>query len=648
MGVVRLLRLFSLVFFAMDLVIHAAAFGLGVKRADIKMPWEREPLNPVFAKKPRLIQPPVFVPAVPPDDAEISIPVAEAQGVLRWSKTTSLIPWPIAQDRALARALESWRIIVMDNLSGSVVGRQIEEALEGDCDAKTIERSVSDALNNKSVATLRARASSILSFARWKKGLVPDAKIFPITEHEAYMYVTELREHNAPRTRATRFLEAVSFAFHMLGADVGDTIRSPRVRGASTVPLVIPKKKIPLTVSQVCFLEQLAVDGPGQESIFAGYLCMVLHMRLRWSDGQYCQHEPVTDLHNGKGFLECQLYHHKNAGRQKHAKRLLPAACNLPGLTGFDWASSWLQLRSEQGLVAGPGVPTMPAPLAAGGWALVPLEPSQATTWLREVLNNFEPVPSLTDIGTHSLKATWLSMMAKAGCEGDLRRLAGYHTDPGSKMALEYSRDAQAPVLLAIEAITAAIHHGLFNPDVSRAKRWPREGCNSLQSVMVWLARSNAEDFWYQHENSSFGNEQCEPESLEGFELLRQPSEPYSPSVASNDFFEVESMSSVSDASNRPEIGKGYATSDEERDAEVAAPIVGEGLAQSLEHSISAVVFRHVQSGCCHVARNSACDPDDGEPIILKCGKIATRNFEQIQAAGNFFPYKCTRCFAGS
>ena len=70
MGVVRLSRLLSLLF-AMDLVIHAAAFGLGVKRADIKMPWEREPINPVFAKKPRLIQPPVFVPSVPRDDADI-------------------------------------------------------------------------------------------------------------------------------------------------------------------------------------------------------------------------------------------------------------------------------------------------------------------------------------------------------------------------------------------------------------------------------------------------------------------------------------------------------------------------------------------------------------------------------------------------
>ena len=66
--------------------------------------------------------------------------------------------------------------------------------------------------------------------------------------------------------------------FHMLGADVGDTIRSPRVKGASTVPLVIPKKKIPLTVAQVGggFLEHLAMEGSAQESVFAGYLCMGL------------------------------------------------------------------------------------------------------------------------------------------------------------------------------------------------------------------------------------------------------------------------------------------------------------------------------------------------------------------------------------
>ena len=164
--------------------------------------------------------------------------------------------------------------------------------------------------------------------------------------------------------------------------------------------------------------------GLDRSQFLLGTFAWSLHMRLRWSDGQYCQHEPVTDLHNGKGFLECQLYHHKNAGRQKHAKRLLPAACNLPGLSGFDWASSWLQLRGEQSLTAGPGVqPCRPRWQLVDGpwspWSLVRLQHGceRSSTTLSRCHH-------WTDIGTHSLKATWLSMMAKAGCEGDLRRFS--------------------------------------------------------------------------------------------------------------------------------------------------------------------------------------------------------------------------------
>ena len=178
-----------------------------------------------------------------------------------------------------------------------------------------------------------------MAFGRWKKSICVTDPIFPLHEEQAYLYIQELREHNAPKSKPQRFLEAVAFSFHMLGAEVGDTLKSPRVRGAASTPLIIPRKKLPLTAAQVRFLEQLAVDGFGPQAIFAGYACMVLHMRLRWSDGQYCQHEPFTDLHQGRGFLECKLYHHKNAGRQKHAKRLLPAACVLPGFSGLDWAT---------------------------------------------------------------------------------------------------------------------------------------------------------------------------------------------------------------------------------------------------------------------------------------------------------------------
>ena len=72
----------------------------------------------------------------------------------------------------------------------------------------------------------------------------------------------------------------------------------------------------------------------------------------------------------------------------------------------------------------------MPAPTAG----VQPLTSSEANLWLREI-------------------ATVLSWLAKANVEISLRRLAGYHVTPDDKSALEYSRDAAAPVLHQIEAI---------------------------------------------------------------------------------------------------------------------------------------------------------------------------------------------------
>ena len=92
---------------AMDLVIHAAAFGLGMKKSTVRFPWEREPVNPVFFKRPRLISPPVFAPLSKPVEDAVFLPREQAEGKLKWSKKTSLVPWPVVQDRALARVLES-------------------------------------------------------------------------------------------------------------------------------------------------------------------------------------------------------------------------------------------------------------------------------------------------------------------------------------------------------------------------------------------------------------------------------------------------------------------------------------------------------------------------------------------------------------
>ena len=172
---------------AMDCMLLAEAFRLGVKKSTIRLPWEQEPLQEFFRKRQRLVPPPVFVPMPSTEKPDETLAHSEVAGRVSWTKVTSVIPWPTAQERALGRALENWRIILMDNLDASVLGRQIQV--------------VRDSLSRKSVSTLRSRASSLMAFARWKKALDDEAKIFPVIEEEAYRYVLELRQLNAPRTK---------------------------------------------------------------------------------------------------------------------------------------------------------------------------------------------------------------------------------------------------------------------------------------------------------------------------------------------------------------------------------------------------------------------------------------------------------------
>ena len=65
--------------------------------------------------------------------------------------------------------------------------------------------------------------------------------------------------------------------------------------------------------------------------------------------------------------------------------RLLPVAGVIPGISGYDWTSCWLQKRADLGLRASMSQPTMPAPLVNGGWSSHPLSSSEASLWLREI-----------------------------------------------------------------------------------------------------------------------------------------------------------------------------------------------------------------------------------------------------------------------
>ena len=152
---------------------------------------------------------------------------------------------------------------------------------------------------------------------------------------------------------------------------------------------------------------------------------------------QHCVNEPHLDITDGQGFVEASLYHHKTARKRRTQQmiRLLPVAGVLPGLSGQMWAAHWILKRRNCNLQASMTEPTMPSQIVTGGWNKLPLS-SEASVWLREILNPWYAA-DLSDVATHSAKATILSWMAKANVSVSIRRLAGYHIKPGDKCNLQ-------------------------------------------------------------------------------------------------------------------------------------------------------------------------------------------------------------------
>jgi hypothetical protein len=78
----------------------------------------------------------------------------------------------------------------------------------------------------------------------------------------------------------------------------------------------------------------------------------------------------------------------------------------------------------------------------------------------------------MSNVGSHSCKATLLSVMSKAGINRDDRRVLGGHAPPGDKSVDTYSRDALAAPLLSLAKLLTCIREGTFRPDESRSGRW--------------------------------------------------------------------------------------------------------------------------------------------------------------------------------
>jgi hypothetical protein len=659
--------------------VDACARQLGAKRFRLQMPWEESPWDDVMTKKSAALIP-------KPDWVDFPLQLFDPKAAV--SKPTKLdrfnarvhlseVSWVASETRQHNLALQCWKVIVLDSTNNTGLGQLLMSCIEQGKSDDYVWQVVADSFSNKATSTLRSRAASLLAFGRWKKAMCvgETVGIFPISEIAAYEYLCELRNLHAAPSKGKRFVEAVGFAKGLLNADVSEVLNSARIRGVAHGLQNAPtRKKCPLTAEQLVYLERLAFFGEGQDAIFAGYICFLVHARLRWSDGQHCIQEPVLDLFEGRGFIEAALYHHKTSQKRRtKVVRLLPVAGALPGLSGLIWADEWLKKRKECGLRASMQQPTMPAPVSGGTWATLPLSASEASTWLREILQSWNPV-ALKDVATHSCKATILSWMSKANVSLSVRRLAGYHVKPGDKSALEYSRDAAAPILRQIEAILISIRAGIFRPDEPRSRRW--HGAQTLEQA-VQLASKIPVVSSHVHGGDAF-HDLFGPSTSELIDqdpmaerILKEASGEFSPglnlsasghswddqttldqlrgmnSLGNSDGFatgfdleasdvsdNASSMSSSDDADSNSDTVSRRAEIDGEKNAsDLVAPsdLAGKSC------------FKHLKSGKLHFVGKTVFGTK-----IFNCGRKCNSNYIQITDVPAFTAHGCMMCFGWS
>ena len=264
------------------------------------------------------------------------------------------------------------------------------------------------------------------------------------------------------------------------------------------------------------------------------------------------------------------------------------------------------------GLKAGRGHPTMPAPLREGGFTDLPLKSGEASAWLRELLvGGSEGDPRSEDrLATHSCKATVLSWMSKVGIDLPSRRLAGYHTDGNTKSALEYSRDAQAPILQLISDLFRIMSYGLFHPDNSRSGRFV--GCRDFQHALSVA-------------------DQLESGTAEG---RTEPA--------------AEDVEAASDPESESDVSSQASEVDEESADEREGMLAAEKMAASLPHPDEAFfqdnrVLQHVRTKRFHLGRGE--EGPDGDVQVTGCGRVLSANYVHVVDPTIFLASKCCICF---
>jgi hypothetical protein len=383
-----------------------------------------------------------------------------------------------ARDEELEGALGMWRDLVSDFGEDSQLFRQISEAGSPEEAASSFE----SAFFGKPASTLLKRACSLRLYTKWARarGRAP----WPLTEAAGFAYADSLRTEGAAATRLQSWREALGFAKAYAGLQgVEAVLDSRRITGSALRCFATKRvqvKRQQLSVKMVTMLEDIVCSGTEDrcDRIFAGFALFCVYGRLRVGDAAKIKGGVELDLGPSgcDGFVEAKMLDHKRAAKVRR-KVPLPVVAPVKGILErtIPWGVAWARAR-EEAQSADEGFdsqPLMQSVLTCGDWSGRRLTTSQVAQWLCELLRRRGlGQAELERIGSHSLKATALSWMAKAGIQKTHRRLLGGHMKPGDRTMAEYSRDELAEPLRHLSQTLRWVRERRFDPDATRSGLW--------------------------------------------------------------------------------------------------------------------------------------------------------------------------------
>ena len=451
---------------------------------DIKMPWEKGPLAPVFGgPMPSMIPSASFVspkvglidtlaPAVlTKQDSPIPMGPISKFAVKRIAAAKCVVP----EDEMLAKCLNQIKNLILLDLQGTEVGVTLCNLAGGLDESTDVLQVLRDCFAKKATATVLKRTSSLWYLAGWMLEN-EQTTIWTMTEGQLYSFMCALRDQQAAPTKASHLVEALNFFDNALRFRkiVCKTILSPRVLGAAH-SMYLQKRKLKqapqLTVAAVKALEIICTSNTNPlRTAVSGALLFCIFASARWSD--FARLENIwTDRCGDLVLVEAETATHKTSKSKEAKTRLLPFTALGRFFCDEAWGDFFVQALHDINQATGrPFLPSWND--RSGTWAVSRMTTAEASLFLKEFLEPVLGEEEAAKFSSHSCKPTVLTWCGM--CEiltREERTMLGHHIEPSTKSATTYNRDSQLLLQAKVSKVLDMVIDGRLDPDANRAKR---------------------------------------------------------------------------------------------------------------------------------------------------------------------------------